>query len=53
MSFDDFIDMLSVFSEQAPRDVKLFYAFKIYGKHLIFGYRVIITELEQISTTIN
>ncbi|CAG2166351.1 unnamed protein product [Oppiella nova] len=30
MTFDDFLDMLSVFSEQAPRDVKAFYAFKIY-----------------------
>lgn len=23
--------MMSVFSEQAPRDLKVFYAFKIYG----------------------
>ncbi|CAG2101811.1 unnamed protein product [Medioppia subpectinata] len=30
MTFDDFLDMLSVFSEPAPRDVKAFYAFKIY-----------------------
>ncbi|XP_054159408.1 calcium and integrin-binding family member 3-like [Oppia nitens] len=30
MTFDDFLDMLSVFSEQATRDVKAFYAFKIY-----------------------
>nr|CAD7432875.1 unnamed protein product [Timema monikensis] len=32
LSFEDFLDMLSVFSEQAPRDIKVFYAFKIYGK---------------------
>ncbi|XP_074602613.1 calcium and integrin binding family member 2 [Brevipalpus obovatus] len=30
MTFDDFLDMLSVFSESAPRDVKVYYAFKIY-----------------------
>ena len=33
MTFDDFLDMLSVFSEQAPRDIKVFYAFKIYGNN--------------------
>ena len=32
MSFDDFLDMFSVFSEAAPRDIKAVYAFKIYGK---------------------
>lgn len=32
LSFEDFLDALSVFSEQAPRDIKVFYAFKIYGK---------------------
>lgn len=31
LTFEDFLDMLSVFSEQAPRDIKVFYAFKIYG----------------------
>jgi len=31
MSFDDFLDMFSVFSEAAPRDIKCAYAFKIYG----------------------
>ncbi|XP_016928303.4 calcium and integrin-binding family member 2 isoform X1 [Drosophila suzukii] len=30
LSFEDFLDALSVFSEQAPRDIKVFYAFKIY-----------------------
>ncbi|KAK2169259.1 hypothetical protein NP493_1191g02014 [Ridgeia piscesae] len=30
MTFDDFLDMFSVFSEAAPRDVKAVYAFKIY-----------------------
>ncbi|XP_046990552.1 calcium and integrin-binding family member 2 [Schistocerca americana] len=30
LTFEDFLDMLSVFSEQAPRDIKVFYAFKIY-----------------------
>ncbi|KAF4525481.1 hypothetical protein B566_EDAN002339 [Ephemera danica] len=30
MTFEDFLDLLSVLSEQAPRDIKVFYAFKIY-----------------------
>ncbi|XP_046661485.1 calcium and integrin-binding family member 2 isoform X2 [Homalodisca vitripennis] len=30
LTFEDFLDLLSVFSEQAPRDIKVFYAFKIY-----------------------
>ncbi|CAG5117640.1 unnamed protein product, partial [Candidula unifasciata] len=30
MCFEDFLDMFSVFSEQATRDVKSVYAFKIY-----------------------
>lgn len=32
LSFEDFLDLLSVFSEQAPRDIKVYYAFKIYGE---------------------
>ncbi|KAJ8923801.1 hypothetical protein NQ315_010383 [Exocentrus adspersus] len=30
LSFEDFLDLLSVFSEQAPRDIKVYYAFCIY-----------------------
>lgn len=30
MNFEDFIDMLSVFSEAAPRSVKMYYAFRIF-----------------------
>ncbi|KAK6178711.1 hypothetical protein SNE40_011232 [Patella caerulea] len=30
MSFDDFLDMFSVFSEAAPRDIKTAYGFRIY-----------------------
>lgn len=30
MSFDDFIDMFSVMSEAAPREIKTVYAFKMY-----------------------
>ncbi|XP_044743638.1 calcium and integrin-binding family member 3 [Chrysoperla carnea] len=30
LTFEDFLDLLSAFSENAPRDVKVFYAFKIY-----------------------
>lgn len=32
--FEEFLEMMSVFSEQAPRDLKVFYAFKIYGNFL-------------------
>ena len=31
LTMEDFLDLLSVFSAQAPRDIKVFYAFKIYG----------------------
>jgi hypothetical protein len=31
MGFEDFLDMMSVFSEGATRDVKGSYAFRIYG----------------------
>lgn len=31
MTLDDFLDMFSVMSEMAPRDLKAYYAFKIYG----------------------
>lgn len=30
MNFEDFLDMLSVFSESAPRSVKMYYAFRIF-----------------------
>ncbi|XP_078480254.1 calcium and integrin-binding family member 2-like [Lampetra planeri] len=30
MSFSDFVDMFSAFSETAPRELKVYYAFKIY-----------------------
>lgn len=32
MTLDDFLDMFSVLSEMAPRDLKAYYAFKIYGQ---------------------
>ena len=31
MTFEDFLDMMSVFSENAPKNVKVEYAFRIYG----------------------
>ncbi|RWS27614.1 calcium and integrin-binding family member 2-like protein [Leptotrombidium deliense] len=43
MTFDDFLDMFSVFSESAPRDVKVYYAFKIYDyndDHFIDSYDI-------------
>lgn len=44
MTLDDFLDMFSVLSEMAPRDLKAYYAFKIYGRlstndhHFFLGY---------------
>ncbi len=32
MSFEDFLDMVSAFSEHSPTDYKALWAFKIYGK---------------------
>lgn len=37
MTLDDFLDMFSVLSEMAPRDLKAFYAFKIYGEIFTFS----------------
>lgn len=37
LTFEDFLDLLSVFSEHCPRDIKVFYAFKIYGKNFHTG----------------
>lgn len=36
MTLDDFLDMFSVLSEMAPRDLKAYYAFKIYGEIFYF-----------------
>ena len=35
-SFNDFVDMFSVLSETAPRELKAIYAFKIYGKYFFW-----------------
>lgn len=32
LSFNEFVDMFSVLSEMAPRELKAIYAFKIYGQ---------------------
>ena len=51
MTFDDFLDMFSVFSESAPRDIKAVYAFKIYGtnniKHVYIseGYYIVVPNI--------
>ena len=34
MTFVDFLDMMSVFSDNAPKPVKMEYAFRIYGKYV-------------------
>ena len=33
MTFDQFVLMYSVFSDRAPREMKIHYAFLIYGKY--------------------
>lgn len=38
LSFNEFVDMFSVLSEMAPRELKAIYAFKIYGKREINEY---------------
>lgn len=34
--FEEFLEMMSVFSEHAPRELKVFYSFKIYGERTFF-----------------
>jgi len=36
-TFEDFLDMMSVFSDEAPKAVKAEHAFRIFGKH-VFGW---------------
>ena len=34
VTFNNFVDMFNVFSEHAPRDLKAYYAFKIYDMEM-------------------
>ena len=36
ITFEDFLDMMSVFSKNAPKSVKVAYAFKIYRNYLFY-----------------
>lgn len=47
MTLDNFLDMFSVMSEMAPRDLKAYYAFKIYGAYKAQGGGVGGREWEQ------
>lgn len=47
MTLDNFLDMFSVMSEMAPRDLKAYYAFKIYGACRTRGWGVWGKEWEQ------
>lgn len=40
-TFEDFLDMMSVFSEGAPKSVKAEHAFRIFGMILILCYELI------------
>lgn len=42
LSFNEFVDMFSVLSEMAPRELKAIYAFKIYGKRRTINTSVMI-----------
>lgn len=37
LTFDDFLDMMSAFSDEAPKSLKAEYAFKVYGKSLMIN----------------
>ena len=37
LSFEDFLDMLSVFSRAAPVSLKISYAFRLYGEKWSLG----------------
>lgn len=47
MTLNNFLDMFSVMSEMAPRDLKAYYAFKIYGAYKAQGGGVWGREWEQ------
>lgn len=36
-TFEDFLDMMSVFSEMAPKSVKAEHAFRIFGKYVFIS----------------
>lgn len=52
LSFEDFLDILSVFSEQAPRDIKVFYAFKIYGEYKLHVKYVCVCTFQLVSSSV-
>lgn len=39
MTFEDFLDMMSVFSDNAPVSIKIEYAFRIYGTFSILLFK--------------
>lgn len=45
MTFEDFLDMMSVFSDGAPKNVKVEYAFRIYGMTTIHLYLAVLYTL--------
>lgn len=47
LSFNEFVDMFSVLSEMAPRELKAIYAFKIYGqRRTVATLAVIFVDVE-------
>lgn len=49
LSFNEFVDMFSVLSEMAPRELKAIYAFKIYGKEKTSTAPIMIFQTSRIS----
>lgn len=45
LSFEDFLDLLSVFSDTATPDIKSHYAFRIFGKHCENGWTPLLPTL--------
>ena len=44
MTFEDFLDMMSVFSDNAPKSVKVEFAFRIYGENLVIVPSSLVTR---------
>jgi len=47
LSFNEFVDMFSVLSETAPRELKAIYAFKIYGNRKSFKKKKLFFQFPQ------
>lgn len=44
LTFEDFLDLLSAFSDSATLEIKSHYAFRIFGKYLIGAMKVLVGD---------